>query len=43
MTLGEMTDTDKVMNPAEEAIRQTPGSESGLIRMSVFESRITFG
>ena len=41
MTLGEMTDTDKVMNPAEEA--RASGSESELIRMSVFESRITFG
>jgi len=46
-TLGKMTDADKVINPQHFAIfgamRQTSGSECGLIRKSGFESRIIFG
>jgi len=46
-TLGDMTDADNVMNPqdfgSDLVDTWNPGSESGLIRKSGFESRITFG
>jgi len=47
MTLGEMTDTGKTMNPqhfvSEPADIDRTGSESELIWKSEFKSRIIFG